>query len=480
MTAAHRISGGSRRRRRRPGFAVRAGAVGLIGVLLVACSSQGGTASRAGASAATERRTPTADASINAAAPRARHGRSRRLRVDGAPIARAYVRFDARHVTGRLKRATLRLYAITGSKAGFRVHGVARRAWRESRLTYANAPRVARRIAARSGPVRARTWTRVDVTSLVRRPERRTFALTTRSRRALRFASRESRRKPVLELVTAGPVPPPGPAPPADVVVTAAGDYASSGTDPESIAAMSQVIAAKPQLHLGLGDYNYGDIDTILTGFDRIWGPKPAGLFAKFRPTAGPTHDVTSCTDARYEDYWGRPAMKGYGFDLGAWHIVSLPSAAYRYDCDTDGVLAWLKNDLAASTARCTLAFWHEPYWTNPTPTHARTTAVKPWVQALYDADAELILSGHQHDYQRFAPQDPNDHIDRARGLREFVVGTGGVSHYPFSGTAPNIEAQNDNTWGALKLTLKATGYDWRFLPAAGGAFTDSGAGTCH
>jgi hypothetical protein len=384
-------------------------------------------------------------------------------------------------VTARVTRATLRLYAITGSKAGFRVQGVARRAWRESRLTYVNAPRVSRHVAARSGPVRARTWTRVDMTTLVRRRRRVTLALTTRGRHALRFASRESRRKPVLVITTGGPaLPTPGPTPAADVVVTAAGDYASDGTDAESIAVRSQVIAAKPQVHLGLGDYNYGDIDTIVAGFDRIWGPKPAGVFARFRPTAGPTHDVTSCTDARYEDYWGRPAMKGYSFELGAWHVVSLPSAAYRYGCDTAGVLAWLKKDLAATTAPCTLAFWHEPYWTNPTSTHTRTTAVKPWVQALYDADAELILSGHQHDYQRFAPQDPNDQIDRARGLREFVVGTGGIGLYPFSGTAPNIEAQNDDTWGALELTLTANGYDWRFLRAAGGTFTDSGSASCH
>jgi len=449
-------------------------ATGLVGLLLVACSSQERTASRARTSTATERLAPSADASVGEARPRARHGRSRRLTVDGAPIARTYMRFDARHVTGRVTRATLWLYAITGSKAGFSVHGVARRAWRESRLAYVNAPRVSRRIAARSGPVQARTWTRVEASSIVRGRQRFTLSLTSGGRRALRFASRESRRKPVLVLTTAAPPPP------ADVVVTAAGDYASGDTDPESIAVRGQVIAANPQVHLGLGDYNYDDIGTIVTGFDRIWGPKPAGVFAKFRPTAGPTHDVTSCTDARYENYWDRPAMKGYSFDLGAWHIVSLPSAAYRYGCDTASVLAWLKKDLAASTAPCTLAFWHEPFWTNPSSTHTRTTAVKPWVQALYDADAELILTGHQHDYQRFAPQDPNDRIDRARGLREFVIGTGGIGLYPFSGTAPNIEAQNDDTWGALELTLKANGYDWRFLRAAGGTFTDSGSATCH
>jgi hypothetical protein len=143
-------------------------------------------------------------------------------------------------------------------------------------------------------------------------------------------------------------------------------------------------------------------------------------------------------------------------------------------------VLSWLKADLAASTAPCTLAYWHEPYWTNPTSEHTRTTAVKPWVQALYDAGAELILSGHQHDYQRFAPQNPSDQLDTARGLREFIVGTGGIGLYGFTGQAANLEAQNDTTWGALKLTLGDHGYGWQFLRAAGGTFSDSGSGTCH
>jgi hypothetical protein len=240
------------------------------------------------------------------------------------------------------------------------------------------------------------------------------------------------------------------------------------------------VIAAHPQVHLGLGDYNYGDISTIATGFDEIWGPKPGGLYSLFRPTPGPTHDVTSCTSSDYQNYWGRESMKGYSFNLGAWHIVQMPSAAFRYGCDTAGLLAWLKNDLAASTKPCTLAFWHEPYWSLPTSGHTRSTVVKPWVQALYDANAEMILNGHQHDYQRFAPQSPDDQLDRARGLREFVVGTGGVSLYDFTGTAPNIEAQNDESYGALELTLKSDGYDWLFLHAAGAPFSDSGSGSCH
>lgn len=236
-----------------------------------------------------------------------------------------------------------------------------------------------------------------------------------------------------------------------------------------------------PELLLGVGDFQYQYISTILLGWDRLYGPKPnGGLFPIVRPTAGPTHDVTSCTDLLYEVYFGRPAMRLYSFNIGAWHIISLPSAAYRYGCDTAGVLAALNADLNASTQPCTLAFFHEPYWTRPTSEHSRETALRPWIQALYDHNAEVVVQAHNHDYQRFAPQDPSDNLDTARGLRAFVVGTGGISLYSFTGTVPNVEASNDTTYGALKLVLHANSYDFQFVRAAGGSFTDSGSGTCH
>jgi hypothetical protein len=235
-----------------------------------------------------------------------------------------------------------------------------------------------------------------------------------------------------------------------------------------------------PELLLGVGDFQYTDISLILNGWNLMYGPSPAGLFSIVRPTAGPTHDVTSCTDLLYEVYFGRAAMRLYSFDIGAWHIISLPSAAYDYGCDTAGVLAALNADLNASTQPCTLAFFHEPYWTRPTSEHSRETALRPWIQALYDHNAELVVQGHNHDYQRFAPHDPSDNLERARGLRAFVVGTGGISLYNFTGTVPNVAASNDTTYGALKLVLHANSYDFQFVRAAGGSFTDSGSGTCH
>ena len=274
------------------------------------------------------------------------------------------------------------------------------------------------------------------------------------------------------------PWPSPLPAP----VLMAAGDLVTSATNRDAIAVRDAVSARAPTRVLMLGDYQYtfGSLSAILGGADRIWGAKPGGLWSIMRPTAGPMHDIANCAGSDYKAYWDVGGMQPYSFDLGTWHLISLPSAAFSYKCDTAGILSWLTQDLAAHPNACTLAFWHEPYWTRPTSVHRRTTAVKPWVQALYDAGGDVILSAHQHDYQRFAPQDPSDRVDAARGIREFVVGTGGAGLYRFTGSAANVEASDATTYGALSLTLRPTGYDWSFVAAAGGSFTDSGSGDCH
>jgi hypothetical protein len=126
----------------------------------------------------------------------------------------------------------------------------------------------------------------------------------------------------------------------------------------------------------------------------------------------------------------------------------------------------------------CTLAYWHQPRFSSGE--HGNDTGVKTIWQILYNAGADLVLNGHDHDYERFAPQDPNGVVDPLNGIREFVVGTGGKGLRPIKITIANSEVRNDNTFGVLKLTLHPTGYDWKFIPVAGKTFTDSGSGTCH
>jgi hypothetical protein len=136
----------------------------------------------------------------------------------------------------------------------------------------------------------------------------------------------------------------------------------------------------------------------------------------------------------------------------------------------------WLRNDLAANATECTLAYWHHPRFSSV----SNNTSVAPFWKALYAAGAEVVLNGHAHNYERFAPQRPDGTLDGVGGIREFVVGTGGAGLHAFKAVKPNSQARNANTFGVLKLTLHPSSYEWRFVPAAGKTFTDSGTKSCH
>jgi acid phosphatase type 7 len=139
----------------------------------------------------------------------------------------------------------------------------------------------------------------------------------------------------------------------------------------------------------------------------------------------------------------------------------------------------WLRADLAAHPARCTLAYWHHPRFSSGI--HGGEPAVGPLWRALAEAGAEIVLSGHDHDYERFAPLDADGRPDPERGLRQFVVGTGGRSRYPFPGPPrPGSEARSAESFGVLTLTLHEDRYEWQFVPIAGGRFSDRGVGECH
>jgi acid phosphatase type 7 len=513
MTGPRSTTGGARRVAtvRGPAASWRA----LVAVLVSLAVLLAAAAARADATTLTF--TPDADATVRMDAPAKNQGRATSLGVRGGSRARrSILRFAVRLPRGQaVVSATLSLYALTrGFTGATEVRAVDARDWCERTqttvrrghgqrtrgrprrcrgVTWRRQPRVrAGRVAAASGWA-ARTRVTFDVTSLVRRSGRVTLAITTSGSRMRAFASRQSRRtrRPRLIVVTAAPArpaPPPAasPAPPAVThVVTAAGDYTGcqglDGCAADNAARVRDVIAAQnPEVHLGIGDFQYQSIATIGSGFDLLY-PRGSSLWSRIRPTAGPDHDVTSCTDPAYQAYWGRPAMQMYSFDVGAWHIISLPSAAVRYGCDVAGVTAALQADLAASAKRCTLAFWQDPYFTADTATHTPEAGVKPWVDALYAAGADIVVQASNHDYQRFAEQDPNRVATPGAGLRAFVVGTGGIGLYPFTSGAPNLEAANDTTWGVLRLDLGDDGtYSGRFIPAAGGMFSDAFSGRCH
>ncbi len=241
---------------------------------------------------------------------------------------------------------------------------------------------------------------------------------------------------------------------------------------------------------LPLGDTQYycGGYTAFLQSYDLSWGQAKAIT----RPVVGNHEYLTSggtdCTSANagadgYFKYFASAAgEKGkgyYSYDIGTWHLIALNS-----NCgDAGGCSAtspqgiWLKNDLAAHANVCTAAYWHIPLFSSGG--RASTNAKSLW-QILYDNNADVVLSGHDHDYERFAPQKADGTVDTVRGIREFIVGTGGANHTSFTALAANSEVRNDTTYGVLELTLHPTSYDWQFVPQAGQSFTDTGTTSCH
>ena len=261
------------------------------------------------------------------------------------------------------------------------------------------------------------------------------------------------------------------------VVFVGAGDISDCGNDNDEATATLLDGIAGTVYTLGDNVYSSGTATEFSQCYDPTWGRHKA----RTKPSPG-NHDYNTSGASGYFGYFGAlagPSGRGYySFDLGNWHIVSLNSEVSMSAGSAQEV--WLRGDLAASTKQCTLAYWHKPRFSSGT-NHGSLASAQPLWQALYDFHAELILNGHEHNYERFAPQTPTGAADPANGIREIISGTGGESHYNDEGTPlPNSELFNGTTFGVLKLTLGAGTYSWQFIPVAGQSFTDSGSGTCH
>ncbi len=260
----------------------------------------------------------------------------------------------------------------------------------------------------------------------------------------------------------------------------AAGDIAScASTGDEATAAL---LDARPNAVIAtLGDnvYESGTAAEFANCYDPTWGRHKG----RTHPALG-NHEYGVLRAGGYFTAFGaaagEPPLGWYSYDLASWHIIVLNSNCEVVGCAVGGTQErWLRTDLGLHPAQCTLAVWHHPRWSSGT-THGPTAAVGPLYTALHDAGVDIVLSGHEHNYERFQPLDPAGQFDPARGVREFVVGTGGRSHYPFGPPAPGSEIRNDDTFGILALTLRPNTYQWQFVPEAGKTFTDSGSANCH
>ena len=274
---------------------------------------------------------------------------------------------------------------------------------------------------------------------------------------------------------------------PADqtAVLVGAGDIVGC-RDPEGALATAKLIEKTSGTVFAVGDLVYDA--TTPSQFQKCYGATWGKFKDRTRPALG-NHEYLEPRATPYFQYWGGragPAGKGYySYELGAWHVVVLNT-----NCDASGLGGcaagspqeiWLRQDLREHQGACIVAYGHHALFSSGFfRSHAVHPELKPLWDDLYAVHADLMLAGHEHSYERFAPQDPEGRADPQHGIREIVVGTGGRSHDPLGLAMPNSEVRNVGTYGVLKLTLSPQGYTWEFLPEEGKTFHDSGAGFCH
>jgi Calcineurin-like phosphoesterase len=264
-----------------------------------------------------------------------------------------------------------------------------------------------------------------------------------------------------------------------------AGDIAWCG-NLSGAQATAKLIDKIPGTVFAAGDlaYDRGTYEEFENCYQPTWG-----RFKKRTKPAPGNHEYNGSEASGYFRYWGAQAgdpEKGYySFELGAWHIIALNT-----NCEVKALggcaegspeEVWLREDLAAHANSCIVAFGHHALFSSGfSARHARHTELRPFWKDLYAAHADLILAGHEHSYERFAPQDADGNADPEHGIRQITVGTGGKSHTFLGFPQANSEVRNSDTFGVLKLTLSPGKFKWEFVPEAGGKFEDSGEGTCH
>jgi hypothetical protein len=281
-------------------------------------------------------------------------------------------------------------------------------------------------------------------------------------------------------------------APAADPVLAAAGDIAcapesadfngglGTATACRMMATANLLVTRAPDVVMPLGDTQYED--GAPARFALSYHPSWGQLLARTRPVVG-NHEYGTPGAAGYFSYFGPaagdPSKGTYGFDLGAWRVLVLNSnCAAAGGCEAGSPQeTWLRQELAAHPGVCTLAAMHHPRFSSGM--HGNDTSTSAFWETLFSAGADVVLTGHDHDYERFGRQRPDGTPDALRGIREFVVGTGGKDTRPFGAVAANSRVRLTGTFGVLELTLRPASYDWAFV-ATDGSVLDAGTGPCH
>jgi hypothetical protein len=448
----------------------------------------------AGAARVTRVLRPTDDTSVDASSPDGHDGRDKRLAVDGTPARIVYLRFDVADLGSPITSATLRLQVQADDNAASPSAGsvapVADTDWSEDTLTWADRPATGAAVFA-GGRAHPGRWVDFDVSTLVRGAGPVAFAIESHHADGAFFWASEAGRDRAPQLVVStgdpaeGPTiaggPWPAPVPQDAVRVLAAGDIAGCDWDGDELTAqiLDRYPADTPILALG----DTVQVEGTEDEFTRCFAPNWGRHLAQIRPTVG-NHEYLTDDAGPYWTYFGAAtgtAEQGYySYDVGAWHVVVLNAECWKSDevgCDPGTPqLDWLTADLAAHPNRCTLAYFHVPLFSSI----EGEPRMRPTWEVLDTGGVDLVLNGHKHGYERFAPQDADGRPD-PDGMREIVVATGGSPEfYDFGELLPTSEVHATDVHGILQLDLSPTSYRWQFVPAAGTDFTDEGTATCR
>jgi hypothetical protein len=255
----------------------------------------------------------------------------------------------------------------------------------------------------------------------------------------------------------------------ASVVLVGAGDISTCDNNNDEATAKLLDNISGTVFTAGDNAYPSGTYTQYTNCYHPTWGRHKS----RTKPVPG-NHEYNTSGAAGYFKYFSKSSY--YAYNLGDWRIYALNS---QIDVSsTSSQVKWLKNDLTANPKHCVLAYWHQPRWSSGSHYGNNSKYQTLW-KTLYDAKAELVINGHEHNYERFKEMNASG-VSASPGLREFVVGTGGVNHYGFGSALSTSQVRNSSTYGVLKLTLNSTSYSWKFVPVAGKTFTDSGTTNCH
>jgi acid phosphatase type 7 len=443
----------------------------LIEVLTVASDNSAGSI----ATTRTLRFAAVADTYVASDHPQTNYGAADRLEVDGSQIQETYLKFDVSGVDGVVTAAAIQLHVTNASpNSGGSIAQMSDVTWSESEVTYKSRPEISGVILSTLAAVSRADVVTFDVSQADIHNGMVSFGINSRQRDEAGFASREHGDGPELILTvqssTTNRV-----ASASDPVLVGAGDIGSCNSKGGEETA--QLLASIPGTIFTAGDNAYPNGSA--SDFTRCFQPSWGQFRDRIRPASG-NHDYNTSDAAGYFDYFGsaagNPDAGYYSYDLGTWHIVVINSNIAR-DAHSPQY-AWLTQDLAAHRGAHFLAYWHHPRYSSGE--HGDNDSMDPIWDLLCDARTDVVIVGHDHDYERFAPINKDGQRNNANGIREFVVGTGGASHDHSNHMDPNSQVRNFDTFGVLKLTLHADSYNWEFIPVAGQTFTDAGSSPTH